>query len=238
MMMTNDSLLLPVATAYDLWSATYDGYDNPMVFGATRIMEDLAPQACGKTVVEFGCGTGRNLVCLKQAGAVALTGCDLSPGMLEQARNRDATFSLLQQDMASPLPLSGGSVDLAIFVLSLEHVSDLTGPLREAHRLLRSSGECVIIEIHPFLSLNAVSAHFRDGEREIRMPTVPHRFSDYINACSGVGFRLAQCREWRPCDFKGEVPEKVRKRGLETPLLLQFTLLPTGSGTTDPSAGR
>lgn len=224
--MQDEALFLPVAAAYDRWSSFYDAYDNPMVFGASQVVDDLSATVGGKGVVEFGCGTGRNLAHLKRGGAKDLIGCDLSMGMLEQARARDPQFLLFRQDMTQPVPLADRCADLVLFCLTLEHVGDLTGPLREARRLLREGGEIVMIEIHPFLSLNTVSAHFRDGDSLVRMPTFAHQFSDYIAACAAAGLTLRGCREWRPCDFHGPVPEKVFKRGAETPLLVQLTAAP------------
>ncbi|MGV6873253.1 class I SAM-dependent methyltransferase [Pseudochelatococcus sp. B33] len=222
--MNDEYIFLSVAEAYDRWASFYDAYDNPMVFGATQIVERLSDDARGKVIVEFGCGTGRNLARLKQAGAERLIGCDLSPGMLEQARARDPDFVLFQQDMSQPLPLINGVADLVLFSLALEHVGDLISPLREARRLLHEKGKIAVIEIHPFLSLGNVSAHFRDGSETVRMPTFPHRFSDYINASSNVGLAINQCREWLPRDFQGATPEKVFKRGPDVPLLVAFTL--------------
>jgi malonyl-CoA O-methyltransferase len=221
--MSDAAVFLSVAKAYDRWSKFYDSYDNPMVFGADQIVQRLAEHVAGLDIIEFGCGTGRNLARLKQGGAAKLVGCDLSQGMLEQARARDSELTLLQQDMLQPLPLADGSADLILFSLALEHVSDLASPLREARRLLRPAGKIIVIEIHPFLSLEKVAAHFRDDGMEVQMPTFPHRFSDYINAESTVDLTITECREWLPQDFQGPVPEKVFKRGPDFPLLVEFS---------------
>jgi SAM-dependent methyltransferase len=222
--MNDEHIFLPVAEAYDRWAPLYDSYDNPMVFAAGQAIDLLSNDAGGKAVVEFGCGTGRNLAKLKQHGAEALFGCDVSPGMLEKARALDPAFVLFQQDMTQPLPLADGIADLVLFSLTLEHISDLTSPLREARRLLRAHGTVVLIEIHPFLSLGNVSAHFRDGDETIRMPTFPHRFADYIDASVKVGLAINKCREWTPGDFHGVAPAKIFKRGSDVPLLVEFML--------------
>ncbi|CCG41396.1 class I SAM-dependent methyltransferase [Magnetospirillum molischianum] len=223
-MMSETTVFLPVAEAYDRWSGVYDSYDNPMVFGAGQVVQRLADHVGGQIVVEFGCGTGRNLLKLKQHGAAKLVGCDLSSGMLDQARTRDPTLVLLHQDMTRPLPLPDGSADLVLFSLTLEHVADLVPPMREARRLLRAAGRIAIIEIHPFMSLSNVAAHFRDGGKIVEMPTFPHQFSDYLNAAASSGLQIAECREWRPRDFQGPIPNKVLKRGPDFPLLVEFSL--------------
>lgn len=217
-------IALGVAEAYDLWAASYDRDDNPMVFMAGRALEPVLATVAGENVVEFGCGTGRNLVALRRAGAARLIGLDLSPAMLAAARATGAADDLFLHDMAAPAPLDSGSADHALFCLSLEHVADLLPPLAEAMRLLRPGGRITIIEIHPFLSLGGAKAHFRRGEEEIHMPTFPHRFSDYLNAFRAIGARLESCREWRPCDVADPVPAKALKRGPETPIVVSFAL--------------
>jgi malonyl-CoA O-methyltransferase len=56
----------------------------------------------------------------------------------------------------------------------------------------------------------------------VRMPTFPHRFSDYLNAFAEAGLRAAACREWRPCDFEAP-PAKALKRGANFPLAVEFS---------------
>jgi malonyl-CoA O-methyltransferase len=138
--MSERTVFLPIADAYDRWAALYDGYDNPMVFAAAQVIQAGFADVVGKDVVELGCGTGRNLAALKALGARTLVGCDLSDGMLAKARERDPAFRLLRHDMAQPVPMPDASADLVLFCLTLEHVADLAHPLAEARRLLRPDG--------------------------------------------------------------------------------------------------
>lgn len=215
-------LHLSVPEAYDRWARLYDSYDNPMVAAAARVLALLTHP--GATVYEFGCGTGRNLAALLAMGATRAVGCDLSPGMLSQARQREVRLELFQQDMAQPAPLPDASTDLALFSLSLEHIANLEPAFREARRLLKPEGRVLILEIHPFLSLSGVAAHFKEENDEIHMPTYPHQFSGYFAACNAAGFAIDRCREWRPCDFQPPLTAKTFKRGAETPLLVEFQL--------------
>jgi len=223
--MHDRSIFLPTAEAYDRWSKSYDVYDNPMVFGACRVVEHLAAVVRGKDVFEFGCGTGRNLLALQRMGAAGVAGCDLSSGMLEEARRLGPSLRLFRHDMLEPLPLEARTVDVALFCLTLEHLADFAIPLSEARRVLRPSGRIEIIEIHPYVSMGGVSAHFRDNGETVRMPTFAHCFATYLNAFAGLGLRVSACREWRPQDFCGELPDKVLKRGADCPLLVQFSVV-------------
>lgn len=223
--MHGNARLLPVAEAYDLWAGSYDTQDNPMVFAARRAVMELATGAAGLGVVEFGCGTGQNLSLLRAGGARALWGCDLSEGMLAVAQAREPSLRLWRQDMATPLPLPDGVADMALFSLSLEHVARLEGPLAEACRVVRPGGRIAIAEIHPFLTLGGIGAHFHDGAGEVRMPSFAHGFADYLNAFAALGLTPIACREWRARDLGEEAPSRAMKRGPDHPLLLQFMLL-------------
>lgn len=215
---------LPVAQAYDRWAASYDAYDNPMVHASEVALGRRLPMAKGKRVAEIGCGTGRNLLRLKEAGAVSLWGCDFSSGMLREARARDAGFTLVQQDMTESLPLAQASIDFALVCLAFEHVELIAGPLAEIARVLTDEGQALLFEIHPFMAMSGVGAHFRDGKDEIHMPTFAHGFSDYLNAFREAGLVPESCREWRAGDFGDGAPSKLLKRGTQQPVLVEFVL--------------
>jgi len=222
--MQENSVHMPVASAYDRWSQSYDGYDNPMGHGARQVLASLGHSFKGRVVFEFGCGTGVNLLAALHMGAASVGGCDLSPGMLAQARKRLPALTLLEHDMTRPLPLPGGGVDCALFCLSLEHVAEPAAPLREAGRLLAPGGQVEIIEIHPFASMAGVAAHFQDKGETVIMPTFAHSFADHLNAFEAAGLRVTACHEWRAQDFGAAATPKMLKRGERYPLLVRFTL--------------
>jgi malonyl-CoA O-methyltransferase len=217
---------LPVVEAYDRWSRFYDAYENPMVFLAEEIVRrSVLPGARNQAVFEFGCGTGRNLAALRDAGAASVSGCDLSEGMLSVARQRRLLTNVFLHDMREPLPrIADRSMDHVLFCLSLEHVENLGAPFREALRIAKPGGGRIsIVEIHPFLSLNGVAAHFDDNGEEVRMPAYPHQFSAFLNLFADHKLN-ATCREWRPCDVGNPAPLKNLKRGPEFPLAVEFSI--------------
>jgi malonyl-CoA O-methyltransferase len=218
---------LPVADAYDRWSKFYDSYENVMVFMASEIVKrSVAPGVNGASVFEFGCGTGRNLAALRDAGAATVPGCDFSEGMLSVARERRGLPDVFAHDMREPLTeIDSGSVDLALFCLSLEHVEDMLAPVREAVRIVRPGrGRIVIVEIHPFMSLSGVAAHFDDQGEEIRMPAYPHQFSAYQDVFASLKL-LATCREWRPRDVGNPPQLRHVSRGESFPLAVEFSIM-------------
>lgn len=218
---------LDVAAAYDVWANSYDGYDNPMVYAAGQALSQAPLALAQKTILEFGCGTGRNLAALAARGASNLIGFDFSSAMLAEARKRDGNWTLFQADMSAPIPLPDQSVDFVLFSLTLEHVADLVPPLRQARRLLRAAGAIKVIEIHPYVSLQGISAHFKtaDGE-EVTMPAFAHPFQDWLEAFDQAGLRVAGLKEWQARDLGTDAPAKIMRRGLDWPWVVDWTLSP------------
>lgn len=223
-----EPVFLPVRSAYDRWSRFYDTFDNPMVFMASQALgAGLARECSGKSVFEFGCGTGRNLAALQAAGAARLAGCDFSEGMTAVARGRGLENALIfHHDISQPLPPEAPSAfDAVLFSLTLEHIEAPAAPLAEARKILGSGGRVHVLEIHPYFSFGGGAAHFEDGGELVTMPAYPHQFADYLNAFSAARLRTARCTEWRPRDL-GEVPAplKALKRGPDFPMLVEFVL--------------
>lgn len=223
----SEAKTLDVAAAYDVWATSYDGYDNPMVYAAGHALSQAPLSLAQKTCLEFGCGTGRNLAAMTARGASNLIGFDFSSAMLAEARKRDGDWTLFQADMSEAIPLPNQSVDVILFSLTLEHVADLAPPLQEASRLLRTGGVIKIVEIHPYLSLNGISAHFTTEEgEEITMPAFAHPFQDWLAAFDQAGLRVAGLKEWQARDFGVDAPAKILRRGPDWPWVVDWTLSP------------
>jgi ubiquinone/menaquinone biosynthesis C-methylase UbiE len=93
-----------VEQGYDLWSDSYDTTPNPVVaMDARHTLKLLAPQQ-GERILDAGCGTGRNLQPIAQAGSQAF-GLDFSHGMLKVARRKLPQVPLLRADLQRAFPL-------------------------------------------------------------------------------------------------------------------------------------
>ena len=208
--------------AYDIWAKTYDDYDNPMIAMCEVAFSETCPTVDGLDVIEFGCGTGRNLVKFANGGAKTLVGLDFSAGMLQKAKKLElANTRLLQHDIAQKAPLEDATCDLVTFMLVLEHIEDLTLPLQESWRVLRPGGHLFVAEIHPYLALKGTAAHFEAEGVKYTMPTFSHDVSHYINGLCDVGFEIEKVNEWRPSAKASEKSEKVKKHG-NVPYLLSI----------------
>jgi ubiquinone/menaquinone biosynthesis C-methylase UbiE len=101
----------------------------------------------GPEVLEVGVGTGKNIA-FYPAG-VRVTGADLTPGMLDRARNRAAILNrevtLLLGD-AQNLDLPDASYDSVVATFVFCSVSDPVLGLRELGRVVKPDGQIFLME--------------------------------------------------------------------------------------------
>jgi demethylmenaquinone methyltransferase / 2-methoxy-6-polyprenyl-1,4-benzoquinol methylase len=101
----------------------------------------------GHHVLDVACGTG--LVAVEAAtilgSAKTITCLDPSAGMLAEARKKlSATFV---QGRAEALPFPDRSFDFLTMGYALRHVMDLEATFLQYHRVLRSGGKVLILEV-------------------------------------------------------------------------------------------
>jgi ubiquinone/menaquinone biosynthesis C-methylase UbiE len=112
-----------------------------------------APQSSGLRALDVGCGVGRWSLQLAQCG-YDVTGVDLSPYMVEQARKRAATLGVpcaFAVEDVRYLDL-GQQFDLILCVTVLQHVRDpdeAAGALRRLATHLAPGGMLVALEAAP-----------------------------------------------------------------------------------------
>ncbi|GFO81154.1 MAG: hypothetical protein A49_07810 [Methyloceanibacter sp.] len=103
----------------------------------------------GKTVVDFGCGPGNDVLGFAlYSGAARVIGIDVSPKALEIARMRlalhgiggDEVDLILSSDSTHEIPLETGSVDHVYCEGVLMHTGSPETYLREFHRILSDGG--------------------------------------------------------------------------------------------------
>jgi SAM-dependent methyltransferase len=117
-------------------------YDRP---ACLRLLGDV----CGRTVLDVACGPGLYAAELVARGARVI-GFDVSPRMVELARERVPAGDFRLHDVADPVEwLPDDSVDLVLFALAIEYVDDRVAALRELRRVLRPGGALVLSRMHP-----------------------------------------------------------------------------------------
>jgi ubiquinone/menaquinone biosynthesis C-methylase UbiE len=141
------------AVDYDRIAPTYDERYGDNARTGTQValqavVRDRA-ERLGRAprVLESGCGTGKWLADLAEAGGEAY-GLDASAGMLEQAWQRPARLRLVQ-GRAGQLPYAARSFDLVYAVNAIHHFGSPRGFISEARRLLRPVGKLAVVGMDP-----------------------------------------------------------------------------------------
>jgi ubiquinone/menaquinone biosynthesis C-methylase UbiE len=104
----------------------------------------------GMSILDVGCGTGSHLE-LYQRYKCNLYGLDLSPSMLNVARERLGDTAQLNLGDATDMPYEDNKFDLVISMLSLHEMPPETrsAVLDEIKRVLKNDGRILLIDFHP-----------------------------------------------------------------------------------------
>jgi ubiquinone/menaquinone biosynthesis C-methylase UbiE len=150
-----------VRSYYDEFSARYEARRGPNdPHGYHALVDDLEVDfalryAEQKDLLEVGCGTGLILERLAPRCRTA-RGVDISPGMLERARERGLDVAL---GSATELAFDPDSFDVVCSFKVLAHVPDIARALAELVRVTRPGGH-VLAELYNPLSLRALGKRF------------------------------------------------------------------------------
>src|SRR5215212_12104186 len=124
-----------------VWAALPDD-PEPWAWERRRAMlQDEARR--GERVLDLGCGAGRFVAALRDAGADPV-GVELAEAALERARANAPGADLRLVEPDGSLPLEHASVDLVWCSAVLEHVADTEQMLLEMRRVLRPGGRALI----------------------------------------------------------------------------------------------
>jgi ubiquinone/menaquinone biosynthesis C-methylase UbiE len=143
-----------------LYDRVADRYDTFIKFTEKLFFENGREWVCSQAqgdVLEVAIGTGRNLPYYPQD--VRITGIDLSPGMLEVARERAEVLGrevALRVGDAQSLGFPDESFDTVVFTLALCTIPSERRAVAEAVRVLRPDGKLLLLE------------HVRSPHRSVR----------------------------------------------------------------------
>jgi SAM-dependent methyltransferase len=220
-----------VAAAWDAnaqtWAAEVRaGHDRTHeLFTSPRFLEFL-PDLAGLSVIDLGCGEGRYTRTFARRG-VRMTGVDISPGMLDLARQEEARAPLgIRYQLESSAELrafADHSFDAAVSTMALMDTPNFPAVARQAFRVIRPGGGFFFSVLHPcFMGRGSTWGKDLAGRIEGRLipdywgdePYVeqwgfndappfsihyfPYRLEDYINGLCAVGFRIERVQEPRP----------------------------------------
>jgi SAM-dependent methyltransferase len=138
-----------------IYPADYHAYDfTPESFGivhavrrrleARRMLSWCEGLADDARILDVGCGDGFHLGVLKEFGRPGwrLEGVDPDPRAVEAGQRRGFT---MHQGTIGTVELPRASFDLALLIMTIEHVDDPIGVLEGISAVLRPGGRCVIV---------------------------------------------------------------------------------------------
>jgi ubiquinone/menaquinone biosynthesis C-methylase UbiE len=113
----------------------------------------------GKQLLEVGCGVGIDLVRFARAGAI-VTGVDLAEVAIDLARENFAQEGLaanVQTMNGETLQFEDSSFDVVYAHGVLQYTADAQKMINELHRVLRPSGEAILMVYNRYSWLNLLS---------------------------------------------------------------------------------
>ena len=154
-----------MANAVDLYDNVYGDYESEAEASVRRVTygEDIGQSswmtaaewlgfadrlavAPASRVLEVGSGSGGPAVYLVSVRGCHVTGVDINPHGIQNARRLAAAKGMVERvafhavDGAQPLPFADGIFDAIVSNDAMCHIANRAGVLRDWHRLLRAGG--------------------------------------------------------------------------------------------------
>ena len=191
-----------IQNAYNEWSGIYDLNENLTRDLDQKITRGMLAGQHFESILELGCGTGKNTAFLAEIGA-NIHALDFSEGMIGKAKEKlkagNIRFSMA--DLTTRWPCEDAAYDLIVCNLVLEHIEDLGHIFSEAARTLRPRGRFFNNELHPFKQYGGTKARFESGTEIIEVDVFVHHISEFTNAAMTNGLKLVKLNEyWHEAD--------------------------------------
>lgn len=144
--------------------------DEPTIlsdYTARPFLLDWCHPIKDKSVIDLGCGEGYVSRMVARRGASEVTGIDLSPEMIRQAKTSEKedplgiSYSVGDVRNLASIESDRYDIALAIFLFSYIDLESMNNALTEVFRLLRPGGRLVLSIPHPaFPFIKAAGTHF------------------------------------------------------------------------------
>ncbi len=177
----------------EIFDASAAQYDKGMAFTEKLLFSDGRAWACSQVrgqVLEIAIGTGRNLPFYP--ADVEITGIEISPTMLEIARQRAQSLGLqveLVVGDAQALPFPDQRFDTVVCTIALCSIPDERQTVAEVWRVLRPGGRFVALE-----HVRSPNTIIRGLERLLESYTVrtqaDHLLREPLETVQTVGFSV------------------------------------------------
>lgn len=195
---------------YDFWAEKYDTNYNRTRDLDKRATAETLKKYCFKTVIELGCGTGKNTYTLLNK-ADKIIGLDFSEKMLAMAKSKFISdrvdFNTI--DITQDWKIEDNFADLITCSLVLEHIPNLDIIFQQAKKKLRKDGIFFINELHPGKQYLGSKAKYESQSGIRELETFIHHLSDYLDASKRNGFQVIEINEWFDDKKLNEIPRLI-----------------------------
>ncbi|EOY8494817.1 malonyl-ACP O-methyltransferase BioC [Providencia stuartii] len=201
-----------IASAFGKAAKRYDSIAYYQQNSGHQLLDLLASARVNlpaKKVIDVGCGTGFFSQIIKAQGA-EVTALDLSSGMLEVARQKNAAEQYICADMEA-LPFADQTFNVVFSNLAIQWCSDLSLALTELHRVTKNGGVIVFTtlakgslselsqawarldgysHVNEFLSFEQITASCQPWQHQLLLQTDTLHFPDLarlLNSLKGIG---------------------------------------------------
>ncbi|WP_419210446.1 malonyl-ACP O-methyltransferase BioC [Providencia manganoxydans] len=201
-----------IASAFGKAAKRYDSIAYYQQNSGHQLLDLLASaqvNLAAKKVIDVGCGTGFFSQIIKAQGA-EVTALDLSSGMLDVARQKNAAKQYICADMEA-LPFADQTFNVVFSNLAIQWCSDLSLALTELHRVTKSGGVIVFTtlaegslselsqawarldgysHVNAFLSFEQITASCQPWQHQLLLQTDKLHFPDLarlLNSLKGIG---------------------------------------------------
>lgn len=181
-----------VKDSYKYWSKVYDTNENKTRDLDLKISKELLSKISFESVLEIGCGTGKNTLWLSKI-AKSLIAVDFSPEMIQIAKRKVNVdhVQFVEADISKTWKFNSALVDLISINLVLEHIENLDLIFDNAAKKIKNNGFLFISELHPFKQYLGSQAKY---ENQLVKSHI-HHISDYFKLANKFNFKCEELVE-------------------------------------------
>jgi ubiquinone/menaquinone biosynthesis C-methylase UbiE len=171
-------------------------FNDQAILARIREAAHATPNA---RILDVACGPGIVVEALAP-GAAEVVGCDITPQMLEKARERARAANLLNVRFvpawAEALPFPDASFDAVVSRSAVHHFPDPSAAVREMARVVRSGGRVVTVDV--MAAESAEDAALHNALEILRDPSHVRMLarSELHRVLVQAGLEIASCTAW------------------------------------------
>ena len=175
---------------------------------------EIIPSNGERSLLDVACGTGILVQLLhERRPQLRITGVDITPQMLEQARRRVTEGNSVGWKLghAEKLPVDDQQFDIVTCTNAFHLVQDAAAALREFHRVLRPGGTLVLVDWcldYPQMRLFNLIQRIADHQkRNVR------NLHEMVKLLGEAGFEVEESERFMPRALWGMMRTVARKPG-------------------------